>query len=120
MCLVYFLFDTKKIPLLYCGHVNHPMKKEIHPEYHQKATVSCACGQTYEVGSTAKEMSVELCAACHPFYSGKQKIIDTARRVEKYQERAGKKAVTVTGKKTKRIKRAVQKAEKQNKKAAAK
>ncbi|HBK34230.1 TPA: 50S ribosomal protein L31 [Candidatus Uhrbacteria bacterium] len=93
------------------------MKKEIHPEYYPQATITCACGQTYVIGSTAKEMSVELCAACHPFYSGKQKIIDTARRVEKYQERALKKETQSTGKKVKRVKRATQKAEKQSKKA---
>lgn len=92
------------------------MKKEIHPEYYPQATITCACGQTYVIGSTAKEMSVELCAACHPFYSGKQKIIDTARRVEKYQERALKKETQTTGKKVKRVKRATQKAEKQSKK----
>ncbi len=96
------------------------MKKEIHLEYYPKATIACACGQTYVIGSTAEKMSVELCAACHPFYSGKQKIIDTARRVEKYQERASKKETQTTGKKTKRVKRATQKAEKQSKKTDAK
>jgi len=53
------------------------MKKEIHPKY-GKATMSCACGNTFETGSTKKNMKVEICSACHPFFTGKQKIIDTA------------------------------------------
>jgi len=106
--------------LLHFRHVKYHMKKDIHPEYYPQATITCACGQTYTIGSTVKKISVELCAACHPFYSGKQKIIDTARRVEKYQERATKKETTATGKKTKRAKRATQKAEKQSKKVAEK
>jgi large subunit ribosomal protein L31 len=67
------------------------MKKDIHPEYYPEAKVECACGNRFTVGSTVKEIQVELCSACHPFYTGKQKLVDTARRVEKFQERAGKK-----------------------------
>lgn len=67
------------------------MKKDIHPEYHPEAKVECACGNTFNVGSTVKEIQVELCSSCHPFYTGKQKLVDTARRVEKFQERATKK-----------------------------
>ena len=85
------------------------MKKDIHPEYTEKAKISCACGATYEVGSTMPEIGVELCAACHPFYSGKQKIIDSARRVEKFTARTNKKAVAPTGTKVKRAKRAAAK-----------
>lgn len=88
------------------------MKKEIHPDYFQNAKILCACGAKYSVGSTQQEIHVELCANCHPFYTGKQKIIDTARRVEKFQERLSKKDIQVTGKKTKRVKRATQKKEK--------
>lgn len=66
------------------------MKKETHPEYHPEAKVECACGNTFAVGSTVKEIQVELCSECHPFYTGKQKLVDTARRVEKFQERAAK------------------------------
>ncbi len=87
------------------------MKKQIHPEYFEKAKISCACGATYDVGSTKEEISVELCAACHPFYTGAQKIVDTARRVEKFKARAAKKAEKKTGKKAKRAKRAAKKAE---------
>ncbi|MFH1412907.1 MAG: 50S ribosomal protein L31 [bacterium] len=61
------------------------MKKGIHPEYHDKATVICACGHSFETGSTEPELKVELCSNCHPFYTGKQKLVDTARRVEKFQ-----------------------------------
>lgn len=66
------------------------MKKDIHPEYHKKAKVTCACGNSFEVGSTLEKIETELCSACHPFYTGKQKLVDTARRVEKFQEKAKK------------------------------
>ena len=93
------------------------MKKEIHPEYHPKAKISCACGASYVVGSTMPEIGVELCAACHPFYTGKQKILDTARRVEKFTARTAKKAAAPTGTKVKRAKRAAAKATKTEEKA---
>ena len=63
------------------------MKKDIHPTYQKDAKVSCACGNSFTVGSTMPEIKVELCSACHPFYTGKQKIVDTARRVEKFAKR---------------------------------
>lgn len=85
------------------------MKKDIHPEYTAQATISCACGETYTIGSTNPQMQTELCAKCHPFYTGKQKIIDTARRVEKFEKRASAKADTATGKKAKAAKRRAQK-----------
>lgn len=88
------------------------MKKDIHPEYHQ-SKISCACGANYTVGSTLPEISIELCSACHPFYTGAQKIIDAARRVEKFEARkASTTANSTTGKKAKREKRAAQKAAK--------
>ena len=62
------------------------MKKEIHPKY-GKATISCACGSSFETGSTKKNMKVEICSACHPFFTGKQKIIDTAGRVERFNRK---------------------------------
>jgi large subunit ribosomal protein L31 len=62
------------------------MKKDIHPEYHI-AKVTCACGNTFEVGSTSKAIRVEICSACHPFYTGKQKLIDTAGRVERFKKK---------------------------------
>lgn len=62
------------------------MKKDIHPKY-EKATISCACGNSFETGSTKKNMKIEICSACHPFFTGKQKIFDTAGRVEKFNKK---------------------------------
>ena len=62
------------------------MKKGIHPEYHD-VTVVCACGHTFKTRSTKKDLRVEICAECHPFFTGKQKLIDTAGRVERFQRR---------------------------------
>ena len=62
------------------------MKSGIHPEY-KTVTVSCACGNTFEVGTTVESIHVEICSACHPFYTGKQKLVDTAGRIEKYQKK---------------------------------
>lgn len=86
------------------------MKKDLHPKYHEKAKITCACGAIYEVGSTEPEISVELCANCHPLYTGKQKIVDTARRVEKFQERMSKKLSVSSPKKARKAKRAEEKA----------
>ncbi|HLD17608.1 MAG TPA: 50S ribosomal protein L31 [Patescibacteria group bacterium] len=94
------------------------MKKDVHPTYYEDAKISCACGATYQIGSTVKDIQVELCAACHPFYTGAgAKIIDAARRVEKFQERVAKSKTSVqaTGKKVKRVKRATHKKEKEAK-----
>ena len=63
------------------------MKSTIHPTYHKDAKVTCACGNTFIVGSTASAISTELCSSCHPFYTGKQKIVDSARRVDKFEQR---------------------------------
>jgi len=63
------------------------MKKAIHPAYHDPITVTCSCGNTFETGSTQSEISIEVCSACHPFYTGKSKLIDTAGRVDKFQQR---------------------------------
>ena len=70
--------------------INTIMKKEIHPKYHSAAKVTCACGNVFTVGSTTPEINVEICSNCHPFYTGKQKLVDTARRVDKFQKRATK------------------------------
>jgi len=64
------------------------MKKDVHPKYYNNAIVICDCGNTFETGSTQKEMRVEVCSACHPFYTGKEKLIDTEGRVEKFQRKA--------------------------------
>ena len=62
------------------------MKEKIHPEYHE-VQVSCACGNSFKTRSTKKEMKVEICSACHPFFTGKQKLVDSAGRVERFQKR---------------------------------
>ncbi|MEJ5301521.1 MAG: 50S ribosomal protein L31 [Thermodesulforhabdaceae bacterium] len=59
------------------------MKKGIHPPYHQ-AVIKCACGNEIHVGSTKKELKVEVCSKCHPFFTGKQKLVDTTGRVEQF------------------------------------
>ncbi|WP_213975640.1 50S ribosomal protein L31 [Tepidanaerobacter acetatoxydans] len=64
------------------------MKKGIHPKY-VKATVRCACGNTFEAGSTKEDLRVEICSKCHPFFSGKQKLVDTGGRVERFKKRYG-------------------------------
>ena len=81
------------------------MKKDIHPTYYPNAKIICACGAQYNIGSTQPEIHVEICSACHPFYTGKQKLVDTARRVEKFQERVAKKALLANrkGKTAKRL-----------------
>jgi len=82
------------------------MKKDIHPEYNEKAIASCACGHSFETGSTLKEIKVELCSNCHPFYTGKQKLVDTARRVEKFQAKMAVQEETAKTRKGKKVKRA--------------
>lgn len=67
------------------------MKKDIHPKYYPKARVRCACGNTFTVGSTKEHIEVEICSACHPFYTGKEKIVDAMGRVEKFRKRLAKK-----------------------------
>ncbi|HOJ11236.1 MAG TPA: 50S ribosomal protein L31 [Clostridiales bacterium] len=64
------------------------MKEGIHPKYNE-AVVKCACGETFTTGSTKKELRVEICSKCHPFFTGKQKFIDTAGRVEKFNRKYG-------------------------------
>jgi large subunit ribosomal protein L31 len=63
------------------------MKTGIHPEYYTDAKVSCACGNKFTAGSTMKEIHVEICSACHPFFTGNEKIIDAAGRVERFKAR---------------------------------
>lgn len=61
------------------------MKKDTHPQYHTDAVVICACGNTFVTGSTLAEIKVEICSACHPFYTGQKKYVDTEGKVEKFQ-----------------------------------
>ncbi len=62
------------------------MKKGIHPDYYE-AEIICACGNRFKAGSTRKEIRVEICSACHPFFTGKEKLVDTAGRVEKFRRK---------------------------------
>jgi large subunit ribosomal protein L31 len=63
------------------------MKTETHPTYFPEAKVTCVCGRSFAVGSSQKELRVEICSACHPFYTGNDKLLDTAGRVEKFKQR---------------------------------
>jgi large subunit ribosomal protein L31 len=63
------------------------MKEKIHPKYFPDAQVVCACGNTYTTGSTRKQLRVELCSKCHPFFTGERRIMDTAGRVERFKQR---------------------------------
>lgn len=74
------------------------MKTEIHPQYFKNAKIICACGNTLTVGATKENIRVEICSHCHPFYTGEEKLIDTAGRVEKFKTRRSK-AVTPAPKK---------------------
>ena len=65
------------------------MKADIHPDY-VEATVRCSCGSTFTTRSTKAELSVELCGECHPFYTGKQRLVDTGGRIEKFEKRYGR------------------------------
>lgn len=86
------------------------MKKDLHPAYYKNAKVHCACGNAFEIGSTSPEMNIEICYKCHPFYTGKQKLVDTAGRVEKFKARKIKAAAKPIRKKIE--KKATKKAKK--------
>ena len=68
------------------------MKKDIHPNYYPEARVHCACGNQFTVGATVPEIKVEICSNCHPFYTGKGKMVDTKGRVERFKKRLEKTA----------------------------
>lgn len=67
------------------------MREGIHPEYNNEAVVKCACGNTFTTGSVKDELKVEICSACHPFFTGKQKIVDAGGRVAKFNQKFAKK-----------------------------
>ena len=81
------------------------MKAGIHPQYYQNARVVCVCGNEFTTGSTVEELRVEICSNCHPFFTGAQKLIDTAGRVERFQKRAKKSVSLSTSRKGKAVKR---------------
>lgn len=78
------------------------MKSDIHPKYYPEAKVTCACGNVFTVGSTMEKISVEICSACHPFYTGGDKIVDTAGRVERFKQKQAKAVAKKTAKVTKK------------------
>lgn len=81
------------------------MKKDVHPKYYSEAKATCACGNAFVTGSTLPELKVEICSACHPFYTGKQKLVDSARRVEKYKAKVEAKSKTKPKHASKKAKR---------------
>ena len=78
------------------------MKKDIHPKYHADAKITCACGNVIHTGSTTQEMKVEICSACHPFYTGKKKTLDTTGRVDRFKKMTAKAAAKKSAVKTKK------------------
>jgi large subunit ribosomal protein L31 len=78
------------------------MKTDIHPTYYTNATVTCACGNVFTVGSTVEDLRIELCSTCHPFYTGKQNFVDTSGRIDRFVAKttaSAAKAGTAQGKK---------------------
>lgn len=71
------------------------MKAKIHPKYYPDARVICACSNTFTVGSTSAELKIDICSACHPFYTGEQRIVDTAGQVDRFMKRLERTADTV-------------------------
>ncbi|MCK4891989.1 MAG: 50S ribosomal protein L31 [Candidatus Pacebacteria bacterium] len=90
------------------------MKKNIHPKYNE-CNVKCVCGNAFTTKSTLTNISVEVCGACHPVYTGKQKIVDSTGRVERFQKMAQKRSVKVRSKAEKRIKKSEKKIESKSK-----
>jgi large subunit ribosomal protein L31 len=81
------------------------MKQDIHPQYFPEAKVTCVCGNKFTVGSTRESLSVEICYNCHPFYTGTEKLIDTAGKVEKFKARREKAATVPKAAKKVRVKK---------------
>jgi large subunit ribosomal protein L31 len=77
------------IIIVYYKEVTLLMKKDIHPSF-EKATITCACGNVLETRSTKGDLKVEICSKCHPFFTGKQKLVDTGGRVDRFKKRFGK------------------------------
>ncbi len=96
------------------------MKKDTHPNYNSDAKIKCACGAEFLVGSTDKEISVEICSACHPFFTGKEKLVDTAGRVDKFKMRQDAAKKHIADKKPNQPKDDQQKAKAKTEKSAPK
>ncbi len=93
------------------------MKPKIHPKYYKDATITCSCGNVFKVGSTVETLEVEICSACHPFYTGKKKLIDSAGQVDRFKKKmemakkmkADQEAAAKAKKSTKKTKKTVKK-----------
>ena len=81
------------------------MKKDIHPKYYPEAKVVCACGNTWTTGSTQPEIRTEMCSACHPFFTGEQRIVDTAGQVERFMRRLEKTEAAEEARRARRVKK---------------
>lgn len=81
------------------------MKAQIHPQYFEQAQVICACGNKFTTGSTLELIHVELCSKCHPFYTGEQRFVDSASRIQKFQKKQEVASLHVTKKKEKEVKK---------------
>lgn len=102
----------------YCDIINFSeiaMKKDIHPDY-KECTVKCICGNTFVTKSTLKDINIEVCGACHPVYTGKQKVVDSTGRVDRFKKQMEKKQGEVISKKVKKEKKAQAKKEKNSEK----
>ncbi len=82
------------MPIDYCRRcaIMHRMKKDIHPTYYPNAKVVCACGNTFTVGATKESFEIEVCSACHPFYTGKDRTMDRMGQIQKFKTRLAKKS----------------------------
>jgi large subunit ribosomal protein L31 len=85
------------------------MKKDIHPKYYPDAKIACACGNIIKTGATMEEMRVEICSACHPFYTGRKKLVDSTGRVDRFKKLAEK---AVERKEAKKVREEAKKAKK--------
>jgi len=89
------------------------MKKDIHPKWYPETKVVCACGNTFTVGSTKEEIRVEVCSACHPFFTGQQKFIDTMGRVERFQKSQKLVGTKIVSKRKKKLLKKIEEAKKE-------
>jgi large subunit ribosomal protein L31 len=96
------------------------MKKDIHPQYYAKAKIACSCGKVHTIGSTRESMEIEICSACHPFFTGQEKLIDKAGRVERFKSKRATAEAHKVAKKTKKVSVKVPKVPVAKKKAVAK
>lgn len=89
------------------------MKSDIHPKWYPEARVTCACGNTFVTGSTKEEIRIEVCSACHPFFTGQQKFVDTMGRVEKFQRSQKLAGTKIVSKRKKKLLKKIEEAKKE-------